>query len=245
MGLRCITSFSSPATPRTCRIQTLKTFSRYHSYLTQQNSHRCHWNTSVHGLGKGQLHHWWSAVVTRGMPNIDFWTVYLLTEEKWVICGTAPVTGERSLRLNGKKLSVGLLFVTLKVSSHKHHEFQWLLCFVTSKSHLWAEYPALRSVKPANSTSASEHKVFLYLQTRSQSLWKARSLLLVEVDPGFYGNCWILRTWNAICGSGTERHLWYLDNDVCIQGHPFPAAASPNSHHKPYFLERKNRHRCL
>lgn len=101
--------------------------------------------------------------------------------------------------------------MTLKVSSHKHHEFQWHLYFVTFKSHLWAEYSALRSVKPANATPAPEHTVFLYLQTWSQSLWKARSLLLVEVDPGFYGNCWILRTWNAICGLGTEMRLRYLD----------------------------------
>lgn len=131
--------------------------------------------------------------------------------------------------------------MTLKVTSQKHHEFQWHLCSVTFKSHLWAEYPALRSVKPASATSAPEHKVFLYLQTWSQSLWKACSLLLVEVDPGFYGNCWILRTWNAICGSGTERQLRHLDKGVCSQEHPFPASASPHSHHKPYFLERKNR----
>lgn len=134
--------------------------------------------------------------------------------------------------------------MTLKVSSHKHHEFQWHLYFVTFKSHLWAEYSALRSVKPASATPAPEHTVFLYLQTWSQSLWKARSLLLVEVDPGFYGNCWILRTRNAICGLGTEMRLRYLDRGVCTQEHT-PAAASPHSHHKPYFLERKNRHRCL
>lgn len=116
-----------------------------------------------------------------------------------------------------KKSSQWVCYLWHWVFSHKHHEFQWHLCSVTFKPHLWAEYPALRSVKPASATSAPEHKVFLYLQTRSQSLWKARSLLLVEVDPGFYGNCWILRTWNAICSSGTERQLWYLDKSAWTQ----------------------------
>lgn len=70
-------------------------------------------------------------------------------------------------------------------------------------------YPALGS---AELLSVSlEEKVFQYLQTWSQSLWKACTLLLVEVDPGFYGSRWILRAWNTICGFRTEKNLWYLD----------------------------------